>query len=153
VSRLRAGRQLLLQFHHVIHQVCQVVCQNHLRLGKYLIFFFGHLLPDDAHEFVKFPLKLCFVKINALQLAHEFSDVLMGEAAVSHELRPILAGHLVIRRVEDVLFQLRVQIESFTGVASILWTSNAKLGRRFLAIGLKCEVRLYHWPCFTVRRA
>jgi hypothetical protein len=35
----------------------------------------------------------------------------MGEAAVSHELRPILAGPLVIRRVEDVLFELRVQIK------------------------------------------
>jgi hypothetical protein len=69
------------------------------------------MLPDDTHEFVKFPLKRCFVKINALQLAHEFSDVLMGEAAVSHELRPVLAGHRLIRRVEDVFFQLRVQIK------------------------------------------
>jgi len=41
----------------------------------------------------------------------QFSDVLMGEAAVNYELRPILAGPLVIRRVEDVLFQLRVQIK------------------------------------------
>src|SRR4029453_4758924 len=40
---------------------------------------------------------------------HEFSDVLMGAAAVSHERRPVLAGHLVIRWVEDVFFQLRVQ--------------------------------------------
>jgi hypothetical protein len=46
-----------------------------------------------------------------LELAHEFSDVLMGEAAVSHELRPVLAGHRLIRRVEDVFFQLRVQIK------------------------------------------
>jgi hypothetical protein len=35
----------------------------------------------------------------------------MGEAAVSNELRPILASHLVIRRIEDVLFQLRVQLQ------------------------------------------
>ena len=35
----------------------------------------------------------------------------MGEAAVSHELCPLLAGHRFIRRVEDVLFQLRVQIK------------------------------------------
>jgi hypothetical protein len=57
----------------------------------------------------KFHLKRCFVKINALQLAHEFSDVRMFQAAVSHELCPIFAGHGFIRRVEDVLFQLRVQ--------------------------------------------
>jgi hypothetical protein len=60
---------------------------------------------------VKFPLKLCFVEIKALQLDHELSDVLVGEATVSHELCPILAGHRFIRRVEDVLFQLRVQIK------------------------------------------
>jgi hypothetical protein len=60
---------------------------------------------------VKFHLKLCFVQINALQLPHEFFDVLMGEAAISHELRPLLAGHGFIRRVEDVLFQLRVQLQ------------------------------------------
>ena len=35
----------------------------------------------------------------------------MGEAAVSHELRPMLAGHRFIRRVEDVFFQLRVQLK------------------------------------------
>jgi hypothetical protein len=35
----------------------------------------------------------------------------MGEAAVSHELRPMLAGHLFIGRVEDVLFQVRVQLK------------------------------------------
>src|SRR6059058_4878048 len=75
------------------------------------VFFFCHMLPDHAHEFVKFHLKRCFVTINALQLAHEFSDVLMGEAAVSHELRPMLAGHGFIRRIEDALFQLRVQIK------------------------------------------
>src|SRR5262245_14190378 len=76
------------------------------------------MLPDDAHEVVKFLLKRCFVTINALQLAHEFSDVLMGEAAVSHELRPILAGHGFIRRVEDVLFQLCVQIKLGTDLRS-----------------------------------
>src|SRR5437763_1035586 len=35
----------------------------------------------------------------------------MGEAAVSHELRPMLAGHGFIRRVEDVLFEVRVQLQ------------------------------------------
>jgi hypothetical protein len=35
----------------------------------------------------------------------------MGEAAVSNELCSICAGHRFIRRVEDVLFQLRVQIK------------------------------------------
>src|SRR6266566_5871988 len=81
-------------------QVFQLVCQNHLSLGKHRVFFFCHMHPDDAHEFVKFHLKLYFVKINALQLDHEFSDVLMGEAAVSNELRPMLAGPCFIRRVE-----------------------------------------------------
>ena len=35
----------------------------------------------------------------------------MGEAAVSNELPPLLAGHGFIRRIEDVLFQLRVQLQ------------------------------------------
>jgi hypothetical protein len=35
----------------------------------------------------------------------------MGEAAVSNELPPLLAGHCFIRRIEDVLFQLRVQLQ------------------------------------------
>src|SRR3989440_10732179 len=69
------------------------------------------MLPDETHEVVKLHLKRCFVTINALQLAHECSDVRMGEAAVSHELRPMLAGHGFIRRVEDVLFELRVQLQ------------------------------------------
>ena len=95
----------------MIHQVFQLVCQHLLSLGKHRVFFFCHMLPDNAHEFVKFHLKRCFVKINALQLDHEFSDVLMFQAAVSNELRPMLAGHCFIRRVEEVLFQLRVQIK------------------------------------------
>ena len=37
--------------------------------------------------------------------------MLMGEAAVSNELPPLLAGHCFIRRIEDVLFQLRVQLQ------------------------------------------
>jgi hypothetical protein len=50
-----------------------------------------------------------FGRNNTTEKSDEFADVLMGEAAVSHERRPVLAGHLVIRWVEDVFFQLRVQ--------------------------------------------
>jgi hypothetical protein len=102
---------VVLQCHHFIHEIFQLIRQPLLGLGKHRVFFFCHMLPDDAHEVVKFHLKRCFVTLKALQLAHEFSDMRMGEAAVSYELCPILASHGCIRRVEDLLFQLRVQLQ------------------------------------------
>ena len=101
----------MLEGDHLIPEIFELLRQNLCGFREHLVLFLRDMVLDILHHLFKLVFKLLIGDIEVAHFKDQFLDCLMLEAAVGDKLRPLFASLGVERRIEDGLFELRVQIQ------------------------------------------